>query len=325
MKTINEHIKQQAFKQVYLIYGEERYLVNQYCERLKTAIIGDDTMNYTCYDGDKPDMGEVTATAGTLPFFAERRLILFKGSGYMKSSNEEMTKLLKDMPEYLYIIFVEEDVDKRCKTYKAAADKGYVCEMKYQGDTILMRWVSGLMQQEGKRIDKAALQLLLEKTGVSMDIIRGEVEKLISYCADRDEVTSSDVEAVCTTQLQNKIFDMITAIATRNQRQALELYKDLLLLKEAPMRILYLMAMQFNRMLQVKELSGRGVSSGAIAKELGIPAFLVGKLLAQARSFTERQLFEALEYFAGREQDVKTGVLGDELAVEMAIVKYSSK
>ena len=51
MKFLNEHIKNNTFKQVYLIYGEETYLVYQYRDRLKQAIIGDDTMNYSCYEG----------------------------------------------------------------------------------------------------------------------------------------------------------------------------------------------------------------------------------------------------------------------------------
>ena len=67
------------------------------------------------------------------------------------------------------------------------------------------------------------------------------------------------METICTTQVTNKIFDMITAIAARQTRKAMDLYEDLLTLKEPPMRILFLIARQFNQILQVKDLMGKGM------------------------------------------------------------------
>ena len=65
------------------------------------------------------------------------------------------------------------------------------------------------------------------------------MEKLFSYTLGRNEITVADIDAICTTQITNKIFDMIEAVATRQQRKALDYYYDLLALKEPPMRILY--------------------------------------------------------------------------------------
>jgi len=53
MKIINEHIKSNEYKNVYLLYGDEPYLKKQYRDKLKQAIAGDDTMNYSYYEGDK--------------------------------------------------------------------------------------------------------------------------------------------------------------------------------------------------------------------------------------------------------------------------------
>ena len=72
-----------------------------------------------------------------------------------------------------------------------------------------------------------------------MENISSELEKLISYTLGRDVITDEDVETICTTQVTNKIFDMITAIAARQTRKAMDLYEDLLTLKEPPMRILF--------------------------------------------------------------------------------------
>ena len=77
-------------------------------------------------------------------------------------------------------------------------------------------------------------------------------------------ITDDDVKAVCTVQVTNRIFDMVSAIVNRQTRKAMDLYEDLLTLKEPPMRILFLIARQFNQILQVKELMAKGMDKGSI-------------------------------------------------------------
>ena len=90
MKIINEHIKSNEYKNVYLIYGDEPYLKKQYRDKLKAAIAGDDTMNYTYYEGEKLSVRDIIDMGNTMPFFAERRLIVIQDSGFFKSANEQL-------------------------------------------------------------------------------------------------------------------------------------------------------------------------------------------------------------------------------------------
>mgnify|MGYP000410203615 CR=1 FL=1 len=307
MKIINEHIKSNEYKNVYLLYGDEPYLKKQYRDKLKQAIAGDDTMNYSYYEGDKISVKEIKDMGDTLPFFAEHRLIVVENSGFFKSSNDELA-------DY-----------KRNKVYKAVNDIGYISEMKQQTPAVLEKWIAGLLKAEGKVITRPAAELILNKTGASMDLIRAELDKIISYCGDRNEVTEKDIEDICTTQTVSRIFDMIAAIASKKQQQALELYYDLLTLKEPPMRILYLIVRQFNGIFQVQEELNHGRSNADIARTMGAAPFIVNKYAAQAKNFTPSQLKEALADCAQAEEDVKTGRLNEKMAVELIIVKYSAK
>lgn len=88
-----------------------------------------------------------------------------------------------------------------------------------------------------------------------MGNIDRELEKLICYCMDKDVIEAKDVEAVTTEQTTNKIFDMVNAIAEHNQKKALDLYYDLLTLKEPSMRIMYLISRQFQILLNIKDMS----------------------------------------------------------------------
>ena len=111
VKVINEQIKTGEFQSVYLLYGEEEYLKKQYRDKLKKAISGDDTMNYSYFEGNKIVVKEVIDMANTLPFFAEKRLIVIENSGFFKSSQEELADFIKNMPDYLIFVFVDSEVD----------------------------------------------------------------------------------------------------------------------------------------------------------------------------------------------------------------------
>ncbi len=325
MKSIQEDIKTGNFKQSYLLFGEEAYLKHQYKEKLLNALNPDgDTMNFSRYEGKGVDVKQLIDLCETMPFFAERRIILLEDTGFFKNKCDELADYMKSLPDYLVLVFSESEVDKRSRMYKAVKSGGRVTEFAKQDEKTLMRWAAGILGKEGRKITQRDMELFLTKTGTDMGNIRMELEKLITYTEGQDIVSAEDIEAVCVTQTTNKIFDMVRAVTEKNQKRALELYYDLLTLKEPPMRILFLLAKQFRQLLLTKKMSGEGASQNEIATRLGVPSFVVRNISACARSYTVEELEQAVEDFVDAEEAVKTGRLGDVLSVELLIVKYSS-
>lgn len=324
MKTIDNDIKMGQLKNVYLLYGTEDYLKRQYRDKLKHALVEpDDTMNFSAYEGKDINPKELIDLSETLPFFKEKRMILLENSGFFKNSCDDLAEYMSQVPESTCFVFVEEEVDKRSKLFKAASRAGSAVEFETPKEDMLVRWILGRIQREGKKITQSVMQLFLSKTGSDMENIDKELEKLICYTLDKTEIAAADVEAICTGQTENKIFEMIDAISAKNQKKALDLYYDLLALKEAPMRILFLIARQFQNLLLIKSMSAKGYPAVSIAKTAGMPSFAVQKNLRQAGAFKINQLKEAIEDCGQAEEDVKTGRMADQLAVELLIVKYS--
>lgn len=321
MQTLNEDIKTKQFKPVYLIYGEEDFLKQSYKKKLKEVITGDDTMNYNYFEGKGIDVGELISLADTMPFFSGKRLIILEDSGFFKGASEELAEYIPNIPETACLIFVESVVDKRGRLYKKVKDKGYAAEMKRQDASQLARWAGTILAQNDRKITSATMNLFLERVGDDMEHIRTELEKLISYTIGNDVVTSEDVKAVTTVQVTNRIFDMVNAIVTGKTKLAMELYEDLLALKEPPMRILFLIARQFNQLLLVKELSAQGADKGRIASSLKLPPFVVGKMLPQVKTFTREQILTYVTSCVDAEESVKTGRLSDRMAVELLIAR----
>lgn len=324
MQKLNEEIKTGQLRQVYLLYGEEAYLRSQYRDKLKTALLGGgDAMNCHYFEGKDIAVGEIIDLAETMPFLAERRVFVLENSGLFSHGGEQLAEYLQAPAPTAYFVFAEASVDKRSKLYKAVTAKGRAVEFKAQDESVLQRWILGILKREGKNITGNDLDFFLDKTGSDMENIRAELEKLLCYCMDRDVITAQDIEAVCTKQISNQIFDMINAIADKKQRKAMELYYDLLALKEPPMRILYLITRQFNLLLQVKELKAKGCDGNTIGEKVGLAGFIARKYMTQASRFRVEDLRRAVEDCVEAEEAVKTGKMNDVMSVELLIVRYS--
>lgn len=321
MQTLAQDMKEQSFKLVYLLFGEETFLKNSYKNQLKASITQGDTVNFNQFDGKGIDVRELISLSDTMPFFAEKRLILIEDSGFFKSPADELLSYLPQVPETTCMIFVESEVDKRSKMFKKVKEVGYTCEMERQNLNQLAKWAGTILGREGKKITGNTMELFLHKTGDDMENIKMELEKLISYTLGREVIEADDVETICTERVTNKIFDMVAAIVNRQTRKAMDLYEDLLTLKEPPMRILFLIARQFNQLLQVKELMGKGLDKSGIATKLKVPPFAAGKLIPQARSFSKEDILSYVNLCVDAEEAVKTGRLGDRMAVELLITR----
>ena len=326
MKSLNEDLKQGQFNKVYLLYGEEAYLKKFYKEKLRHAMISpDDTMNYAYYEGKGVNPNEIIDLAETLPFFAERRLIILENTGFLKNATPELADYLGDMPESTSMIFIESEVDKRGKLYKAIQSHGRAVELVKQDEMTLLRWIAGLAKKEGKLMQEPAVRHFLAKVGMDMENIQKELEKLFCYTLDKEEITIGDIEEICTEQITNRIFDMVNAVAEKEQRKALDYYNDLLALKEPPLRILALLTRQFETLLMVKSLDKQGCSKKEIAEKTGKPPFAVAKCQMQARAFKETDLRNIIEDGVEIEESIKTGRLTEILGVELFVIKHSAK
>ena len=325
MKNLQEDIKTGNFRRVYLLCGDEAYLKIQYKDKLIKALNpDDDTMNFSKYEGKGIEVREMIDLCETMPFFADYRVILVENSGFFKNKCDELADYIKTLPDYVRMVFVEEEVDKRSRMYKAVKAEGRIVEFAKQDEKTLMRWAAGILGREGRKITTRDMEFLLTKTGTDMGNIRNELEKLITFTMGRDVVTAEDIEEICTTRTENKIFEMVRAVTEKNQRKALDLYNDLLTLREPPMRILFLLSKQFRQMMLAKKMSGEGAAQSEIASRLGVPSFAARNLLTCARAYSTEELEQAEVDFVDSEEAVKTGRLQDVLSVELLIVKYST-
>jgi DNA polymerase-3 subunit delta len=279
-------------------------------------------MNFSRFEGKGTEIPKVIDLAETMPFFADRRVILLENTGFFKNKADALADYMGSLPDYLVLIFVEEEVDKRNRMYKAVQKQGRAVEFARQDEKTLMTWVLGMMKKEGKKITRQDMEDFLEKTGTDMGNISQELEKLLSYTMGRDVITRADIEAVCTTQITNRIFEMIRAVTEKKQRKALDLYQDLLALKDASW-ISGLYDLYNYTPQQLAALLGEHCDQATIAKRTGLQSFVVRNYIPMSRQYAAEELKAAVNDCVQMEEDVKTGKISDLLSVELLITKYS--
>ena len=272
MISIDEHFKTGQFKEVYLLYGSENFLKRNYKEKLIHHFMPEDNgMNLTYYSGNKVDVNEIILQANMMPFMVDHRVIVLENTGLFQKKNDELADLLEHWPDTSILIAVEEKVDMKLKTVTSIAKIGLVQKLDLWDEKRLSNWIGNRAKKMGKTMTQDAWKEFYERTGMNtdkidiMEYMEKEFDKLSMYCLDQDVITKEDVEAVCTGWVNAKIFKMMDAIAKKDEKEMLGLYKDMLLeSKEEPLHILNLIEMQFMQLLELESLLSNHASSQVI-------------------------------------------------------------
>lgn len=348
MGVIANDLKDGSFKSAYLIYGEEAYMRNYYKLALRNALVNEgDNLNYSYFEGNGTDVTEVTDLLQTMPFMAEHRVVIVENSGWFASKKskekdddaegssedegtgakktEPLIEMIKSLGEDVVVIFVEEKADKKTRLYKAVAAKGACEEYTRQTEGQLARWLVNYARSKGKSMSPATGFYMVGECGNDMLLLKNEMDKLLAWALEKESITEQDVDQVCSHQINNKIFDMVTAITQHNQKQALKLYYDLLTLRESPFHILALVGRQYSRMVAVKDGTLKNKPMATLASELSMQEWLVKKTADLVRHMSMSEIKANLEACVKADEDIKTGNLTDSMSVELLIVGCSER
>ena len=320
MKVLNNDLKTSTFKGIYVLSGDDEFLKNSYKKRLKSAIIGEDQMNFAYFEGKGIDVDVVIEFANTLPFFSEYRCILIEESLWFKSGNEKFLNYISTKPDSTKIIFVEKDLDKRSKLYKKVKELGYIAELNHPTNDELMNWTGNIINKSGKKITFSNMNLFIARVGNDMERLKSELDKLLSFTLDKDIIEEEDIIAVTSISLTNRIFELVKSITNNKIQDALDIYEDLVALKEPPLKIMILITRQFNQLLQIKELATAGFSEKDIISSMKLNPYVVKNLMRRARGFDMAMLLSYVKNAIELEEAIKQGNINDKLALEMLML-----
>ena len=262
---------------LYIFYGEERYLLQTMARQLKELLIpgGFEEFNYHRLTGKGLTVQELAETAEAMPMMAEHTLITVTDMDIFKLDESQRTALidlLGDFPPYCTLVFLYEQVpykrDGKMKKLCAALNE-YVQEVEFvqQERSDLLKWLKRRFAATGHDIDQTAADHLLFTCGSLMRGLIPEVE---------------DIDAVAEPVLDARIFDMTNAVTARNYDRAAAILADLLRMQTEPIAILAALGKELRR-LYTARLALDGGKDRVWLKELwSMSSDYPAKLLLQA-------------------------------------------
>lgn len=328
-------VKKGEFASCYLFEGEEEFTKRSALSALRGALTAGDfaAMNDTRLLDPPPD--ELIAAVETLPFLSEKRLVEVRDSallltGKAKDYDEDsavkrLTEYFEHLPDTACIVFyLRGRADGRKKFYQLLKKKATLVSFDPLDDRELTQWIAAALRREGKKISMAACQRLWFSAGRDLTLLSNELGKLAAYCADRQEVTEADVDAVCVKSTEYKVFDMTDALLSGQGARALEMVGALLRDGEERLMLLSLLGAQCRRLKYARAMAAGGLAPGDIAAKLGIPLFAVRRTTELARAYTPEQLETMAEACLDTEYQVKSGQITDAGSLENVMLRILS-
>ena len=322
-----ETVKSGELRGPYLLEGPEEYIKGQavarLCQRLLPA--GLEAMNLT--ELQNPEADELIAAAETLPFMAERRVVLVRECELLTTSKkaddeklEAILAYLEKLPHETCLIFtVKGKADARKKLYLTLKKMGAVVDFSPMNDAEAANWAIRTLRAQGKQMDLTTAQKLVFTVGHDAALLRQEMEKLVAYSGERQAVTEEDIDAVCVRSLECSVFQMVEAQAMGRTREACNLLSGVLEGGEDRFMVLSMLLRQYRILYHMRCLTEERTPPAQLASLLGIPPFAVARTQAQARRYPREKLKAAYDYLYELEYQLKSGRMPQEGSAEAAL------
>ncbi|QNO13580.1 DNA polymerase III subunit delta [Alkalicella caledoniensis] len=336
MEKANE-AKQNYFS--YLIYGDEPYLINKALDEILSEAFQhqkglEGFEDFQDYNIDTLTSDEVynkyIGTLETLPFMADKRVIMFKRCDILKA---KQTKKEEEINEYLIkyltrddknlnniVIIIEgEKVDKRKKLFKTLKGSGKVVECAKQNTFDIKKWINEIFEENQKKIPPNIVDTLVFNLPNDMYLIENELQKLINFMGDKTTLEKEDLQ-ICSFTVNENIFKLIESIAFKNLTKSISTLHGMLQEGEAPLMILFMIIKQLRNIAKVKSLTSKGYTSKQMGELLGIHSpYALSQLVKQSEKFNKTSIEKGIELAAEYEIKIKTGVLDYQKGLELLL------
>lgn len=232
-------------------------------------------------DGDEADYGRLQEALQSLPFLAERKMVVLQSPGANKQFAENAEKLLIELPDTTDLIIIEPKLDKRSAYYKFLKKQKGFQEFGDLDERGLAQWLAAAAKEQGAALAQADAQYLIARVGTNQQLLAGEIEKLSLAAGQGGTIGRAAIDELTARTPQSSIFQLLEAAFAGNTRRAMELYAEQRAQRVEPQYIIAMLAWQLHVLAIVKTAGGK--SPDEIAREARISPYTVRKTAGIAR------------------------------------------
>lgn len=315
------------------IYGEVPELVEKKSNEIVGSYLNEkkDDFNYVKYNLYDTSFNQIIEEALTMPFISEKKAIVVKNafiftgekvSKDIQPNNEQVNEFLEKYDGENFIIFevYQNKLDERKKITKTLKKTSKLAKVEQMSEQEIKNWIKNKLHENFKDIKQDALDLFIELTGINFNIVSQELEKIILFLGERTTINKKDVEEIINRSLEQNVFLLTEYIQKGEKYKAIQLIKDLIVMKEEPIKLLALITSNYRLYYQCKILSRKGYSGQQIAKTINVHPYRVKLALNQVKHYQLTHLLNIIDQCAETDYKLKSSYMDKQLILELFIL-----
>lgn len=229
---LKKHLSTGQFKNIYLVFGEEKMLVKRAVEQIEKKLTGGSVndFNYHVFT-DGTAISEISVSADIIPFMGGYNVIRLSDVDIDKMKSDDfdaLLKILKALPDTTVAIIAMPTLEVTSKTAKSQmkklityADKNGVCmELLHRTGLALERDLCKWAKAGGCSMSELTAHTLIQYVGEDLNLLNSEMKKLTAY-ADGGEITPEMIDLLVTKSTEASIYDLFGFIIGGNTDKAL--------------------------------------------------------------------------------------------------------
>lgn len=313
-----------------VIYGDEKLLMEQKLNALKKKYdICEENMNIITYWCQETPMSAIIEDALTPPFLSEYKMIvvrnpLFLTTQKQKDVSEDDIKMLleylsRENPTTIFIIYHDQrNFDERKKVVKALRKNTQFIDVEKMDYHQLYKATSVAIKNRGCVIEEDALELFLSRMPNDLLEISQEVNKLCLYS---HHITKEVIDVMVVKQVEENVFELTKAILNKELAKSIQIYKDLVMNNEEPIKLIVLIANSMRLLYQVKLLDRKGYNDREIGQILALNPYRLKYIRQDGKDFEIKELLTKIEELSQLDVDIKTGKIDRYRGLELFLMR----
>lgn len=324
-KEFHQLVKSGGVKGAYLFEGPEENLKAAALAELRKALLpeGMEELNESLMDNPASDA--IIAACETLPFLADKRLVVIREHPALMGradADEKLVSYIARVPDSCVLVFLARGkADARKKLYTAIKKHNGIVTFAPLTAQEVDQWIIRTFQSLGKACSPQVASLLSFTVGTDTALLRTEIDKLAALAGDRDAITENDVNAVATRSVECTVFQMVDAVVAGQQGKAFALLRDMLTTGSDRLGILAMLLRQFRLMQHILIMRYEKQSDAAIKQKLGVAPFAAERMLRQVQGYSGSAIKQAVDICLTTEYKVKSGQMNQEGSLEAAMLQ----
>ena len=327
---------------IHILHGDDDFTIEESVASMKEEVGLPDLrdVNVAELDGRSVTLDEVVGISSTVPFLADRRLVIVRSllSRFESSRRgrqaaqskpglgewEDLVARLEALPETTDLVFVDGDVASSNPLLRALGKVGQSRRFARPNQRQVAGWIMNRAQQSGISIEPRASAALAESVGNDLRVVVSELEKLSLYRAG-DTIRREDVAELVSYARDESIFATVDAILEGRSGNAIRMVHGLLQGGASPTYLLVMLARQVRLLILAKELKAEGVPGNELGSRLGLSGYPLRKTLDQERAFTSARLVETHRRLLEADLSMKSTGADSGLIVDILVAQLSSR